>query len=151
MYRRQNECTVYEFNGTDSQKWFLRNNNDGIYTFYIRLGADTHYRDALDIADSSNENCVNVQIYTSNGTNAQRFKLQETTYHSWVRYTEVSNFNKAIVFNGLEYYNGRNVDQYTFQGHLNEAWLLEPVDYFFKMRVSYASYNALTYCQVFHQ
>ena len=90
-----------------------------------------------------------VQIYTPNGINAQRFKLQETTYHFWVIYTEVSNFNKAIVFNGPEYYNGRNVDQYTFQGHLNEAWLLELVDYFSKMGVSYVSYNALTYCQVF--
>lgn len=59
----------YEFNGIDLQKWFLRNNNDGTYTFYIRLGADTHYRDALDVADSSNENCANVQIYTPNGTN----------------------------------------------------------------------------------
>ena len=60
----------YEFNGTDSQKWFLRNNNDGTYTFFTRVGADTHYRYALDIADASNENCANVQIYTINATNA---------------------------------------------------------------------------------
>lgn len=130
----------YKFNGTDAQKWYIERNSDGTYSIYSKLGSNNSL--ALDISGGSNEDYANVQIYESNGTDAQKFLLQISNDKVWfVIKTKISDYTKAIVLNGPTCDQGRNIDQYTFQSHLNELWILEPVYRNTNMGVTYAQAN----------
>lgn len=118
----------YKFNGTQSQQWFLHSYGDGTYGIYTPLGNDGTYRYCLDISNASGDNYANVQIWTPNGSNAQRFSIGRTNFNTYAFFTKCSNYEKAVVLNGPTCDEGRNVDQYTFQAHSNEAWILEPVN-----------------------
>lgn len=131
----------YKYNGTDSQKWYAYYNSDGTYTFYTPLGNDGTYRYALDISGGSGDNYANVQIYTPNFTDSQKFSLALTSLQTYVLFTKVSNYQKAVVLNGPTYNQGGNIDQYTFQGHYNECWILEPVSTSANLGVLYAKTN----------
>ncbi len=135
----------YKFNGTQSQQWYLHSFGDGTYSIYTPLGNDGTYRYALDISNGSGENYANVQIYTPNGSDAQRFSIADTNFDTFVFFTKCSNFDKAIVLNGPTCAEGGNIDQYTYQGHYNEAWLLEPVNQDVELGIRYATFNDENY------
>ena len=61
----------YEVNNTYAQKWIVKKNTDGSLTFVSAL--DANY--VLDINAGVIRNQQNIQLYQSNGTNAQKFKL----------------------------------------------------------------------------
>lgn len=54
-----------------NQQWSIISNDDGTYNFINRATGL-----ALDVAGGAASNCVNVQVYTSNDSAAQRFFLQ---------------------------------------------------------------------------
>lgn len=56
-----------------SQKWIIKKNSDDSLTFVSAL--DSKY--VLDISCGTYQNNQNVQIYCSNGTDAQKFKITE--------------------------------------------------------------------------
>lgn len=129
----------YTYNGTDSQRWFLYYDpNDDTYVIYSRLTDDGTYKFALDISGGSTNNYANVQIYNYNGTASQKFKIERGSYGTFYIKTKVTNFEKAVVVNGPRVEVGNNIDQYTFQNHINEWWILEPVDKTPKMGIAYA-------------
>lgn len=131
----------YKYNGTISQRWCIHYNTDGTVTFFSRVGATDTYVYALDISGGSSENYANVQIYGYNGTDSQKFKIMAGTNNTLVFYTKVSNYSKAIVLNGPSFSQGANIDQYTFQNHINEFWILEPVIKNPNLGVEYAYIN----------
>lgn len=59
-------------NGSNAQKWILRKNINGTYTF-INAGSGK----ALDIHLGYVKNGANVQQYDDNGSNAQKFVLKK--------------------------------------------------------------------------
>lgn len=118
----------YTYNGTDSQRWYLKNNGDNTCSFYSRLGNDGSYRYSMDISDGKDQNGANVQLWEINGTNAQRFKLMPCQFGTYAIFTENSNYKKAIVLSGPTLNSGGNIELYTFQNHINEVWILEPVE-----------------------
>ena len=61
----------YQYNDTYAQKWIAKKNTDGSLTFVSAL--DPNY--VLDISSGKVVNYQNIQLYQSNGTNAQKFKL----------------------------------------------------------------------------
>ena len=67
---------VYTNNGTNAQKWTLSAVSDwlqeGTYTIVSALNVNN----ALDISAGSTASGANVQVYSDNGTNAQRFYLR---------------------------------------------------------------------------
>ena len=129
----------YTYNGTDSQRWYLNYNpNDDTYVVYSRLTDDGTYKFALDISGGSTSNYANVQIYNYNGTDSQKFKIERGNYGTFYIKTKVTNFEKAVVVNGPSIAVGHNVDQYTFQNHANEWWILEPVVKTPKIGIAYA-------------
>lgn len=130
----------YKFNGTDSQRWYIKNNGDSI-SIYTRLGNDGTYKYALDIDNGSGENYANVQIWQINNTDAQKFSITQTGLASFYFKTKASNYSKAIVLNGPTCDQGRNVDQYTYQAHANEMWILEPVSKNPTLGIEYANKN----------
>lgn len=139
----------YKYNGTDSQRWYMKYNGDATFSIYSRLGNNGSYKYALDIANASADNYANVQIYEINGTNAQKFQIGCTQNSTVVLYTVISNSSKAVVVNGPTCDQGRNVDQYTYQGHVNEQWILEPVGRNYTMGVYYARKNYNSYVSAF--
>lgn len=54
----------------ESQKWVINDAGDG--TFYIKSADEDLY---LDVAGGRTANRTNIQLYTGNGTNAQKFRL----------------------------------------------------------------------------
>lgn len=63
----------YEYNDSYAQKWIIKKNSDDSLTFVSAL--DSKY--VLDISCGTYQNNQNVQIYCSNGTDAQKFKITE--------------------------------------------------------------------------
>lgn len=61
----------FQYNDTYAQKWIAKKNSDGSLTFVSAL--DPNY--VLDISSGKVVNYQNIQLYQSNGTNAQKFKL----------------------------------------------------------------------------
>ena len=61
----------FQYNDTYAQKWVAKKNTDGSLTFVSAL--DPNY--VLDISNGKVVNSQNIQLYQSNGTNAQKFKL----------------------------------------------------------------------------
>lgn len=61
----------YEYNDTYAKKWVAKKNVDGSLTFVSAL--DPNY--VLDISAGRVTNTQNIQLYQSNGTNDQKFKL----------------------------------------------------------------------------
>ena len=67
---------VYESNGTKAQKWTLSTVSnwlpEGAYTIIASVNTDN----VIDVSSGSTKSGANIQVYSSNGTNAQRFYLR---------------------------------------------------------------------------
>ena len=61
----------YSYNGTLAQKWVVRNNGDGTYSF-VNAGNGK----CLDITSGRIVSGANLQQYTDNGSLAQKFRLK---------------------------------------------------------------------------
>lgn len=131
----------YKYNGTDSQKWYFYYHGDGTFSIFSKLGSENGYAYCLDISNGSTENYANVQIYGYNATDSQKFSIGVGDNNAIVLFTKVTDFSKAIVLNGPTFNQGGNVDQYTFQNHVNEFWILEPVNINANLGVEYAKAN----------
>ncbi len=107
--------------GVAGQKWYVTNLGDG----YITLKNGYGYM--LDVQYGTNEDGTNIQTYTANGADAQKFKLMGTTNAgAYGIVTKVSGDGK-----GLDVYNwgssdGVNVCQWTYYGEENQMWIFEP-------------------------
>lgn len=135
----------YKYNGTDSQKWYIHYNEDGTFSIFTKLASSNGYSYALDISNGSSANYANVQIYGYNATDSQKFSIYVADNERLIFYTKVSNNTKAIVLNGPTFEQGGNIDQYTYQGHVNEQWILEPVEIDASLGVDYAKANYNSY------
>lgn len=84
---------------------------------------------ALDVANASNTDGANIQIYSSYGGTAQQYKLVAgSTSGQYGIVTAVSSGTK-----GLDVYNfgtsdGTNVCQWTYYAQSNQLWVFEPTN-----------------------
>ena len=107
--------------GAAGQKWYVTNLGDG----YITLKNGFGYM--LDVQYGANEDGTNIQTYSANGADAQKFKLMGTSNAgAYGIVTKVSSDGK-----GLDVYNwgssdGVNVCQWTYYGEENQMWIFEP-------------------------
>ena len=71
-YVAKNETNIqlYEKNGTDAQKWRVKYNADGTYTFINPATGKS-----LDVAGGKVDDGTNIQLYDSNGTCAQKWRI----------------------------------------------------------------------------
>lgn len=139
----------YKYNGTDSQKWYIKyNENDGDFSILTRLGNDGYqYIYSLDISGGSDSNYANANIWYYNNTPAQKFFIEYTEDFTFIIKTKVSNYSKAIVLDGPSFEQGANINQYTYQQHINEQWILEPVNESVNLgaKYAYSNYNRYLY------
>ena len=128
---------LYTSNDSNAQKWNLtkylskqeklnqlaaENKNtlaDGVY----KIGNAQNSNYVLDIASGSKNNGANVQLYLSNGTTAQSFKVIHDT-NGYVTFTNV-NSGKALDVSGGKVVNSRNIQQYNSNGTKSQKWIVK--------------------------
>lgn len=128
---------LYTSNDSNAQKWNLtkylskqeklnqlaaENKNtlaDGVY----KIGNAQNSNYVLDIASGSKNKGANVQLYLSNGTTAQSFKVTHDT-NGYVTFTNV-NSGKALDVSGGKVVNSRNIQQYNSNGTKSQKWIVK--------------------------
>lgn len=118
---------TWESNGSAAQRFVFEARDysegavaDGVYV--IQSAGDPNY--ALDIASGSMSKGGNVQLYRSNSTPAQSFKV---TYDKSTGYYTITNLKsgKVLDVTGAQAKNNSNVQQYDSNGTLAQKWVIE--------------------------
>ncbi|MGI6020568.1 MAG: RICIN domain-containing protein [Lachnospiraceae bacterium] len=117
---------LYKKNNTMAQKFVLesvdeeRNFPDAMYT--IRMKSNKNF--VLDIYGGYSGDGVNLQVYRSNGTNAQKFTLR----YSGGGYYKIVNVSsgKVLTVEGGSSASGTNVCQSSDSGSPSQKWKLVP-------------------------
>lgn len=115
---------IFHTNSTDSQRWaFIPANPVPEGTYMIRSALDANA--VLDVAAGSKASGANVQIYGTNETNAQIWRVK--SYSSGL--ASIYNTNSGLALNvyGNQTSDGTNVQQWTDDGTDANKWLIEPV------------------------
>lgn len=101
--------------GVAGQKWYVTNLGDG----YITLKNGYGYM--LDVEYGANNDGTNIQTYSTNGADAQKFKLMGTTNAgAYGIATKVSGNAKALDVYNWGTSDGVNVCQWTYYGKENQ-------------------------------
>lgn len=113
------------YNGGENQKFRLKLHSTNIYEI-IPLHCSNM---SVDISNNNSDNNVQVQIYQTNNTAAQRFKIISTGNgdKSFVMLTETSNFTKCITVHNASM-TPSSVIQYSYQNNGdtdNDHWYFE--------------------------
>ena len=110
--------------GSEAQKWYLKNLDNGYITISSALGEFM-----IDIDNGSDADCANVQIYHGYSGDAQQFVLKTaSTENAYFIATKASQVTKVLDANGAGKTDGTNVIQYTFNGNKNQLWIFEKAD-----------------------
>ena len=128
---------IYSSNDSNAQKWNLtkymtkqekldqlaaENKNalaDGVY----KVGNAQNSNYVLDIASGSKNNGANVQLYLSNGTIAQSYKVSHDA-QGYVTFINV-NSGRALDVSGGKAANYSNVQQYNSNGTKSQKWIVK--------------------------
>lgn len=94
-----------------------KNIEDGEYTIYSAM--DKNF--AIDIAGASSDNNANVQVFSNNGTKAQRFKFTYNGKGFYKINTETTT-GKVFDVEGASMKSGANVMQCVENGGTNQLW-----------------------------
>lgn len=106
--------------GVAGQKWYLTNTGDG----YITLKNGHGYM--LDVQYGSADDGANIQTYTANGADAQKFKLASMGNGAYGITTKASGDTKALDLYNWGSSDGTNVCQWTYYAADNQKWIFEP-------------------------
>lgn len=126
---------LYTRNGTMAQQWkvseakSVRGQLDDLASQNKSVLADGTYAFAsagkgsmvLDVAAGSRADMANVQLYSSNGTNAQRWKVSHDA-KGYVTLTNVGS-GKVLDVSGASTALGANVQQYASNGSWAQKWI----------------------------
>ena len=128
---------IYSSNNSNAQKWNFtkymtkqeklnqlatENKNaisDGVYK--VVNAQNSNY--VLDIASGSKNNGANVQLYLSNGTTAQSYKVSHDA-QGYVTFINV-NSGRALDVSGGKAANYSNVQQYNSNGTKSQKWIVK--------------------------
>jgi GH25 family lysozyme M1 (1,4-beta-N-acetylmuramidase) len=112
---------IYEYNGSNAQKWNLikkASASEGVYTIHSALADDV----VVDISGGSMSNKANAQIYTANGSDAQKFYLRNVGNNTYILISFAS--GKVLEVADSSRNNGGNVRQNAYSGSNNQKWWL---------------------------
>ena len=119
---------LYSPNDTAAQQWIIEKSKtmrdrlneqaakhrqdlpDGTYSFGSKLKTNMK----MDVYGASRSDCANVQLWTGNGTNAQRWRVSHDD-NGYVTLTS-ANSDKALDVYGASTANGANAQQYASNG-----------------------------------
>ena len=131
--RNSSNIQLYSSNGTNAQRWQIAkfvsqreeiddlaslNRNfmeDGIY--YIK-NKNVNY--AIDVTSSSKQNSANVQLYSFNKTDAQKWKIT----HDSKGYVMIQNVGSEKYLTVSNASNSSNVYQYSYLDSYSQKWII---------------------------
>lgn len=126
---------LYSPNDTAAQQWIIEKSKtmrdrlneqaakhrqdlpDGTYSFGSKLKTNMK----MDVYGASRSDCANVQLWTGNGTNAQRWRVSHDD-NGYVTLTS-ANSDKALDVYGASTANGANAQQYALNGTYAQKWI----------------------------
>ena len=91
-------------------------------TFYIKNAFSGLY---LDVADGSSSNNANIQQWSYNGCDAQKFKIVSDGDGYYHILTGASGYSKCVDVAGGKSADGTNILQYTYSGKTNQQFKIE--------------------------
>lgn len=114
---------LYETNGTDAQKWIIRDKQDGTEFSTLQNVATGMY---LDVSGANAEPGVNVQVYKGNGTDAQKFIVDKEKFENDIVCTIRSAIDADMVLDvsGASRDNGANIQLYASNGTTAQKWTM---------------------------
>ena len=118
FYTKGQTIQMAKASGTMAQAFTVTLNSNGTYTI-----TNTLSKMAFDVASASKDKGADVRQWTSNGSNAQRWKL------SWKDGTfTITNVNSGLVLDiaGGSSAAGANVRQWTSNGSKAQTWTFKP-------------------------
>ena len=106
--------------GVRGQKWYVTNTSDGYFTLKNGNGY------MLDVQYGANNDGQNIQTYSANNANAQRFKAVKIgNSNAYGIVTKISSGKKALDVNNWSKSDGANVCQWSYYGNANQQWIFE--------------------------
>ena len=106
--------------GVRGQKWYVTNTSDG----YSTLKNGNGYM--LDVQYGANNDGQNIQTYSANNANAQRFKAVKIgNSNAYGIVTKISSGKKALDVYNWSKSDGANVCQWSYYGNANQQWIFE--------------------------
>ena len=118
---------VHTYNGTNAQQWKListrqdyTNIADGAYCIKLQVGGNM----TLDVTGNGTADGTNIQVYQSNNSIAQKFKIQSTG-DGWFKITSPSS-GKCLDVQGGSSKSGTNVQLYGDNGSDAQKWRFYP-------------------------
>ena len=106
--------------GVRGQKWYVTNTSDGYFTLKNGNGY------MLDVQYGANNDGQNIQTYSANNANAQRFKAVKIgNSNAYGIVTKISSGKKALDVYNLSKSDGANVCQWSYYGNANQQWIFE--------------------------
>ena len=114
----------FDQNGSDNQCWYFKDCGNGYYSIISK--ANGLY---LDISGGAIDSCgANVQLYYSNNSEAQQFKLEHINIVDSGTYEIETKLNSNMVVDvsGGSYDNGANVQLWTANNVNQQRFILEP-------------------------
>jgi len=112
-------------NNNNNQNNNNNNNNTSASSgdiYYIKNVNSGKY---LDVANGSADNNANVQQWSFNGQNAQKFKLVSAGNGYHYLYTGASGYTKVVDVSGKKTANGTNIIQYAYSGAANQQFKVQ--------------------------
>ncbi len=124
-YEDRTNVQVYGPNGTSAQKFILINESsaditEGVYCFGTALNGGAS---VMDVADASTASGGNIWLFERNDTQAQRYKIERTTY-GYYKITSVLS-GMSLDVSGAYYDDGTNLQQYNWNDTNAQRWIIE--------------------------
>ncbi len=112
-------------NNYKEQGWQFKKNSDGSYTIY----ALSNTSKVLDISGASDQNGANIQIYSSNSSNAQKFYIRETSSGSGVYYLQPEcSQTRVMDLSGNNTADNANIQLYSNNNSAAQQFIIEKAD-----------------------
>lgn len=106
--------------GVKGQKWYVTNTGDGYFTLKNGNGY------MLDVQYGANNDGQNIQTYSANNADAQRFKaVKISNSNAYGIVTKISSDKKSLDVYNWSKSDGANVCQWTYYGNANQQWIFE--------------------------
>lgn len=142
-----------KYNGSYAQKWYFYHIGNGEYFIASDTGSTndgeyTYFNFVLDVVNGINEDGTNIHIWEILQGDPQKFAVTSTGVGTYVIRTKSSNWEKCLSLASDFCSDGVNVEQRTYNGDVDQEWILEPVNRWNSLGVRYAEecYNKRTAC-----
>lgn len=124
-----NNIGLHVPNGSTAQKWFLQTTASGISDNVIedgiyRISSALDNSKVIDLHGGYKTNGTNIQLFQSNGTNAQKWKV-EYLKNDYYKIISLVDLSKSFDVAGWGIVNGTNLQLYENNNLISQQWIIK--------------------------